>query len=339
MTALPKRPGKPGWPWRAPAHQGHRPAPGEDLPRISIVTPSYNQGAFIEETIRSVLLQDYPQLEFLVMDGASNDATLALLHEYDPWISAWVTEADAGQVDAINKGLRQTTGDLVMYLNSDDILMPGALLAFARAYRETGSLWITGDASYMAADGTHVRDLIPLDNWDNAEVVRHLILNPRLVAVQVSNMFARGYYDRFGLYDPQYDLCFDVEFGLRGLLAGVRPHVLHRHLASARQHPNAKTTLQAVEHGFQRETCAILQSLDLGGDGALEAARAEALAEFSRLTSWRAIEAKLVGGDRWELGKRAIGELARSPSLILSRPFWGLVRRGLMPEGMGSRSS
>jgi glycosyltransferase involved in cell wall biosynthesis len=274
-----------------------------------------------------------------LIDGGSTDGTVAVLRAYDPWITAWVSEPNSGQVDAINKGLRQASGDVLMYLNSDDILMPGALLTFARTWRETGALWLSGDANYMAVDGTPVRDLIPVENWDNSDVIRHLILNPLLVAVQVSNTFARGYYVRFGLYDPQYDLCFDVEFGLRGLLAGVRPHILHTHLASARQHPDAKTTLQAGEHGFQRETCTILQGLDLGGDAALEAARVEALANFSRLTSWRAIEVKLVCGDRWELIKRAFAELARSPSLILCRPFWGLVCRGLMPEGIGLRSS
>jgi len=338
MEKLSKRLGKQGWPWHELTEQKCTVLPA-DLPLISIVTPSYNQGAFIEETIRSVLLQNYPNLEFLVMDGGSTDDTVHVLRAYDPWISTWVSEPDTGQVDAINKGLRQASGDLLMYLNSDDILMPGALLAYARAYRETGAVWLSGDANYVAIDGTHVRDLIPIDNWNKSDVIRHLIENPLLASVSVSNMFARVYYDRFGLYDPQYDLCFDIEFGLRGLLAGVRPHILHCHLASARQHPSAKTTLQASYHGFQRESCAILQRLDLGGDAALEAARKEALANFSRLTSLRAIDETLVCGDRWKLVKRAFAELARSPSLFLARPFWGLIRRGLMPEWLGLRSS
>jgi len=338
MNQLPQRPGKNGWPWDDQTEKEVRTL-SADLPLISIVTPSYNQGLFIEETIRSVLLQHYPNLEFLVMDGGSTDDTVSVLRAYDQWITAWVSEPDTGQVDAINKGLRQASGDLLMYLNSDDILMPGALLAFARAYRETGAVWFSGNAKYIAVDGTPVRDLIPLESWDNSDVIRDLILNPLLVAVQVSNMFARTYYERFGLYDPQYDLCFDVEFGLRGILAGVRPHLLHCHLASARQHSNAKTTLQAGEYGFQRETCKILQGIELGGDAALEAARAEALANFSRLNSWRAIEAELACGDRWELVKRAVAELARSPWLILSRPFLGLVRRGLIAKGIELRNS
>lgn len=106
------------------------------LPRITVVTPSFNQGRFIERTIRSVVDQDYPDVEYLVVDGGSTDETVDVLRRYDDRIDHWVSEPDRGQAHAINKGLRRATGDVVGWLNSDDILLPGALRAVAELLAE-----------------------------------------------------------------------------------------------------------------------------------------------------------------------------------------------------------
>jgi len=100
---------------------------GQPWPRISIVTPSYNQGQFIEETIRSVLLQGYPDLEYIIVDGASTDCSVDIIRRYEPWLAHWESEPDRGQSHAINKGLDRTTGSVAAYLNSDDLYLPGAL--------------------------------------------------------------------------------------------------------------------------------------------------------------------------------------------------------------------
>src|SRR5262245_29806610 len=116
-------PNRQGWPWTqegAPRLDG---TPGECWPRISIVTPSYNQGRFLEETIRSVLLQGYPDLEYIVIDGGSADDSVEIIRKYERWLSFWVSERDRGQVDAINKGLRRCSGVLRNWLNSDDFLL------------------------------------------------------------------------------------------------------------------------------------------------------------------------------------------------------------------------
>ncbi len=112
---------------------------GAPWPRISIVTPSYNQGEFVEETIRSVLLQGYPNLEYLVVDGGSDDETVSILGKYDPWIDDWVSESDRGQSHAINKGLEKASGDILTWLNSDDYLAPDALRHMAEAFHRAGS--------------------------------------------------------------------------------------------------------------------------------------------------------------------------------------------------------
>ncbi|HUI06242.1 MAG TPA: glycosyltransferase family 2 protein [Verrucomicrobiae bacterium] len=129
-------PGKSGWPWT----EESRPVPdrmtdGREWPRISIVTPSYNQGRFIEETIRSVLLQGYPNLEYLVIDGGSTDGSVEIIQKYSQWFTYWCSEKDRGQAHAINKGLDRVTGQIGAYLNSDDYYLPNALAHVGRTYR------------------------------------------------------------------------------------------------------------------------------------------------------------------------------------------------------------
>jgi hypothetical protein len=120
-----------------------------DWPRITLVTPSLNQGAYIEETIRSVLQQEYPNLELIVIDGGSTDDTVSTLMRYSQWIDYWVSEPDNGQSDAINKGLALATGEWFNWLNSDDYLQPGALFALARATQKQDAVCVSGRTSNL----------------------------------------------------------------------------------------------------------------------------------------------------------------------------------------------
>jgi len=128
-------PGRTGWPWTEESPQlPMRMANGSAWPRISIVTPSFNQGQFLEEAIRSVLLQDYPNLEYMVIDGGSTDNSVEIIKKYESWLTYWVSEKDRGQCHATNKGWRKATGDLIAYLCSDDTYLPGALARAAEAW-------------------------------------------------------------------------------------------------------------------------------------------------------------------------------------------------------------
>lgn len=130
--------GKEGWPWGAnPEKVPSLTQCGKPWPKISIVTPSYNQGPFLEETIRSVLLQGYPNLEYIIMDGGSTDNSVEIIKKYEPWLTSWVSEKDNGQADAIHRGFMMATGELIAWQNSDDYYLPGALHAVARAYLNT----------------------------------------------------------------------------------------------------------------------------------------------------------------------------------------------------------
>lgn len=115
------------------------------LPRISIVTPSFNQGAYLEETICSVLGQGYPDLEYMVLDGGSSDESATIIRRYSDRLAYWVSEPDGGQYDAINRGLRQSSGEIMGWLNSDDKLMPWALRVVAEVFQAFPEVeWITG---------------------------------------------------------------------------------------------------------------------------------------------------------------------------------------------------
>ena len=137
-----------GWPWHKP-FENTLPSALPEWPRITLITPSFNQGAFIEQTIRSVLLQNYPNLEYIVIDGGSTDETVSILKRYSPWIDYWVSENDEGQSDAINKGLALATGQWFNWLNSDDYLQPGALFALVSATFSDNPVCVTGVTSNL----------------------------------------------------------------------------------------------------------------------------------------------------------------------------------------------
>jgi glycosyltransferase involved in cell wall biosynthesis len=132
-----------GWPWSV---ETGRPAAAAAWPRITIVTPSYQQAPFLEECLRSVLLQNYPNLEYIVNDGGSTDGSADILRGYEPFLAHWQSRKDGGQGDAINQGFARATGEIFGWLNSDDLLLPGALFAVAAEFARPTTDIVYGDA-------------------------------------------------------------------------------------------------------------------------------------------------------------------------------------------------
>jgi glycosyltransferase involved in cell wall biosynthesis len=136
-------PGCKGWPWEPPGETGAQDADVRTAwPRITVVTPSFNQGAYLEAALRSVLLQSYPNLEYIVMDGGSDDHSVEILQRYGPQLAHWQSMADSGQADAIASGFARATGEIYGYLNSDDLLLPGALRHVARMFIRWSSVGV-----------------------------------------------------------------------------------------------------------------------------------------------------------------------------------------------------
>lgn len=210
-------------------------------PRITVITPSYNQGPFIERTIKSVLTQDYPDLEYIVVDGGSTDETVGILKGYGGSLR-WVSEKDRGQTDAINKGIRMSSGDIVAYLNSDDVYEKGALKRVSEYFiAHPEARWATGLCRIIDEDGGERRGAITA--YKNF-LLRRYSYNILLVAnfiSQPSTFLRRDLFSEFGLFDEKEDRVMDYEFWLR-VGRSYPPGIIDGYLASFRVHYRSKTS-------------------------------------------------------------------------------------------------
>jgi glycosyltransferase involved in cell wall biosynthesis len=210
------------------------------LPKISIITPSFNQGQFIEETIQSVLNQDHPDLEYIVIDGGSTDNTLDILRKYNDSI-LWMSEPDRGQVDAINKGLRRATGEIVAFLNSDDLYEPGALWAVSEyAVDHPEAMLITGQCRNIDEKGEETRKAITLykNFWLGLRSYRVLLVLNYIS--QPATFWRYAVTEQIGYLDESLHYTMDYDYWLR-IGCKYPIHYLHRNLACFRIHSSSKS--------------------------------------------------------------------------------------------------
>jgi glycosyltransferase involved in cell wall biosynthesis len=208
--------------------------------KVSIVTPSFNQGPFIEKTIRSVLSQkgDF-ELEYLVVDGGSTDETLSILRRYQASLR-FVSERDAGQSDAINKGFRMTSGEVVAWLNSDDTYQPGALDAVVRTLSDTSARWCFGECRIIDEQDREVRRAISLyKRWVSRRYSRRRLVGRNFIS-QPATFFTRGLIDEAGPIDPSFHLAMDYDLWLR-FARIAEPAFVPRALANFRWHGGSKS--------------------------------------------------------------------------------------------------
>ena len=216
---------------------------------VSIVTPSYNQAAFLEQTIQSVLAQEYPHVEYLVIDGGSTDHSVEIIKRYADRLAHWVSEKDNGQADAINKGLRRAKGEILGWLNSDDYYLQGTISAVVQHFEQNpGVVMVYGDM--LAVDG----------RGQTINVLRYKQLSLQdLLCFQIigqpSVFFRRSALEKAGLLDTSFHFMLDHHLWVRLAQQGRILHV-PQVWSAARYHPQAKNRARAAEFG--REAFRIL---------------------------------------------------------------------------------
>jgi glycosyltransferase involved in cell wall biosynthesis len=252
----PPPPGRTGWPWTEESPQLPDTMPdGRPWPRVSIVTPSYNQAQFIEETIRSVLLQGYPNLEYIIIDGGSTDGSVEIIRKYAPWLAYWVSEPDRGQSHAINKGWSIASGDLYAWINSDDRYKVNALANVTKVYIQNAALDLMyGDCELIDAFGSELA--VFLGDYSYTGLLDFWQKGLYYGITQQASFFSCGLIDRLGYLAEDLHYLMDYEYFLR---AGptIRANRVDHVIASFRLHDSSKSTKHVVS--FAKEYATIIK--------------------------------------------------------------------------------
>lgn len=215
---------------------------GNKKPLISIITPSYNQGQYIEETIRSVLLQDYPNIEYIIIDGGSNDSSVEVIKKYESKIAYFVSEKDNGQSDAINKGFKRANGEYIAWLNSDDVYTEKAVSKAVKALQENPDCGFVY-ANVLSMDmNSSVFNTMTFGDWGLAELMQFKII------CQPGLFMRKSALDAVGFLDPDYDYLMDHHLWLKIAAKYPIKHV-NDFWAAARYHPTAKNLTGGAHYG------------------------------------------------------------------------------------------
>lgn len=311
----PPPPGKTGWPWTEESLQlPDRMPDGRSWPRISIVTPSFNQGQFIEETIRSVLLQGYPDLEYIIIDGGSTDDSVEIIRQYEPWLAYWVSEKDDGQAHAINKGFSKATGICLGYLNSDDTYVRYGLITIMLHVVRGGELrntLITAPVQNFFGESLknrHINSRLgSIAEWLDGYVGLH----------QPGCLWSSDLWQLYGPFREDLHYIFEQYFFALCRIGVVKHMFSSDTLANFRLHIDSKTIQFLVEQNrFTPEWNSVKMDLE------------------NRLSPMQLISVKLSRNllENWRLVSAALGDLHDRRSRkalfikVLRNPLWLLHR-------------
>ena len=277
-------------------------------PKISIVMPTFNQGQYIEKSIRSVLEQDGENIELIVIDGGSTDNTIEVVRRYESKITYWVSEKDRGQSHAINKGMQQATGEYLTWLNSDDWYLPGAVKAMMDLFKKTGADVVVGAGTIVDQEGKQIYGKAPTPTID-LNTLYHWHEGGNFM--QPSSAFSRTAWSAAGEVDETVHIALDLDLWLRMAKAGCRYVTTDRQLSVALSHPGAKTT---AFKDLMRLDC-LITIIRHGGDAHVRKRLQELTNE---LCSYRSKYERIVGHPLIRLAKPILRMLSRQSAR--SRP-------------------
>jgi glycosyltransferase involved in cell wall biosynthesis len=287
--------------------------------KLSIITPSFNQGRFLEETILSVLNQGYEPLEYIVIDGGSTDESVSIIRRYEDKFAYWVSEKDRGQVHAINKGIERATGDILAFINSDDVYLPGAFNAAMNHFVDhPESNWVCGD-TIMFGEGHETRMIHARVPQSAAHCLSWAYRAPQPGHFWKTELVREGFQERWN-----YD--FDHDMYVRLLLAGNKCDYLPLPMAAYRLHEVSKTVAEGHRQLEEFDQIAEFYEPQLQG---VDQRWCKAT-RFLRL-SYAASEA----GRKSEAASWLMRAFATHPEGVLNRPFWGCLRRLAVSRNFG----
>lgn len=290
------------------------------LPRITVVTPSFNQAAYLEQTILSVLNENYSNLEYIIIDGQSTDGSVEIVEKYAHRLAYWVSEKDGGQADALNKGFARATGDIIGYLNSDDLYLPGALRTVADAFTTNQQAsWVAGGCIFLQQETSSncVPPRLPASraDWFGSCPI-----------AQPATFWRRELFDQYGFF-KDYRYCLDYDFWVRLAAHGEQCHPINQPLAAFRLHPSSKTVSEGT--GFQPEADVIrAEYRPLLSTG--EARRAARLLKTQQAHEY-CMRARrfLAERDRQHAFQQLGDAIICDPRIVGTRTFLGTLRRAL----------
>ena len=280
----PPPPGTTGWPWTDESVPLPPTMPdGQPWPCVSVITPSFNQGRFLEATLRSVLLQGYPNLEYFVLDGGSTDNSVEILQKYSPWLSYWVSEPDGGQSAAINRGLNMSSGLYATWINSDDMLYKNALVEHASRIGFAKNTVYVGQCFYTDITGTvltlqqgrvhSLEDLLRIKTiWRaRGNIVQPEVLFPRELVLEVGGLNADRHFT------------MDYELWGKFFLTGARFQYTGIPFGMARRQPDQKSRQALL---LTRELIDTAVKLATLADSFSEETRTQLLADLEAYWPW-----------------------------------------------------
>ena len=273
---------------------------------VSIVTPSFNQAQYLEQTLRSVLEQDHPSIEYIVIDGASTDGSVDVIKKYEERLAYWVSEKDSGQADAINKGLARATGDIVAWINSDDFYFPGAVTSAVKAFAthsEAGMVY--GNTAAVDKNGEAIY-FPKYAQWSLQDLLTFNIIGQPAVFMR------RDILLKAGFLDPSFHFLLDHQLWIR--MAARAPMVyIPEKWAAGRFHESAKNVAQAANFG--EEAFRILDWAETHPivSPALDGIRHKSRAAALRINGRYLLDA----GKTWEAFKSYMQSLSAHPPTAL----------------------